>query len=957
MKLIDKARYLKKAYFKIGNKKSLLKKIFYSIHEGGIKNLKNRTLGVIYAAYKEENLYNERNNIYENQQKEIIVLDDVFEKISVIVCIYDDFSNIERVEKSLGEQVYKNFDIIYLMAEKYKQSISFKEKNVHYCNKVDGSALNEVINKIESSYFLVINIDDYLSPNAILNFTKVSQNDEFILIYSDECLYDFENKKVNRYFLKPKFSPVYFYNKLYIEHSILLKKKEFMECGGFDNKVENLDTLLKGATLKILEFSDRIVHIEKILLLRDVTKQSICESMYNSSMIKKHLRNIGIESNVRQNIVYDSYDIDLPVDDLETVSLIIISDCKEDTFVCIDSIVKSTRWINFEIIVVAEDSVCEYLYKEFTFLDNFKLCKYNKTLSYAQKCNLGNSKAMGKYVAILKDYISIEDENWLSEMIQCFKFKNVGAVSPKIINKYNGIKYSGIISGGYGFFPIPFDGEKNIVHKGYNEIAFATREISVLSSSCFVIKRELFNDISGFDEKNIPNEFSNTELSFKIQENNNKCIFCSKSLVISTKKDDEYDSWYSTKNKTGYLYMLKNWANYLLDDPYYTKTMQKQIISNFPYEFNIFKDNKIKINSTNFSGRNILIISHELSMTGAPITLQYVIKALIKNGDYPVILSPKDGKLKEEFLKEGIPVIIDDSIYSSNNWMNYAENFDIVIVNTIVQYLNIIELSKTEIPTLWWIHDAREGYELYMKDIIPSEIGNNIHTFCAGIYAKNVLNDYRPSYKPDVLLYGLPDFSTEIPNIPKYKLENEKERVIFVNVGTIEKRKGQDVFSQAISSLPDYYIDKCKFIFIGRKVSDTIYDSLIDIKNKFPENIELIDEVKRNEIMDIFKQATCIVCSSRDDPMPVFMTEGMMMSKICICSENTGTATLIENGKNGFVYANNDYKELANKIMYVIDNNDKIDSLKIESRKTYEKYFSMDVFDSNLLNIISNIVK
>lgn len=88
-----------------------------------------------------------------------------------------------------------------------------------------------------------------------------------------------------------------------------------------------------------------------------------------------------------------------------------------------------------------------------------------------------------------------------------------------------------------------------------------------------------------------------------------------------------------------------------------------------------------------------------------------------------MILSPKDGKLKEEFLKEGIPVIIDDSIYSSNNWMNYAENFDIVIVNTIVQYLNIVELSKTSIPTLWWIHDAREGYELYMKDIIPSEIG------------------------------------------------------------------------------------------------------------------------------------------------------------------------------------------------------------------------------------------
>lgn len=955
MKLLDKAIYLKKACL-TKNKKNILKKVYYSIKEGGLKNLKQDILGVMYAAYKEENLYKKRKHIYINQQEEKIILDDVFGKISVIVCTYGNFDNIKRIEKSLEEQIYKNFDVTYVISEKYRKNINDEGKKIYYCEKIDGSILNEVIKKIESSYFLIIDVDDYLPPNALLNFGKASQNNDSILIYSDECLYDFDSEEVKKYFLKPKFSPIYFYNKLYIEHSILLKKKEFMEWGGFDSKIENLDSLLKYATLKILEFSDRIIHIEKILLLRDVREKNICDYTYNSSMIKRHLKNIGIEANVRPNFIYDSYDIDLPIEDLETISLIVIGECKDDTLKCVNNIVLNTKWINFEIIVVAEDNVCECVYNEFSYLDNLRLCKYIGNLSYAEKCNLGNSKAVGKYIVILKDFISMKDNDWLSNMVQCFNFKDVGAVSPKIINKHEGIKYSGIVSGGYGFFPIPFDGEKNILYKGYNEISFITREISILSSSCFMIKKELFNNICGFDETNTPNEFSNAELSFKIQEHNKKCVFCHDSLVISIKKYDEYDSWYNIKSKSGYLYMLKKWSNYLSDDPYYTKTMQTQIINSFPYNFNIFQKSKIKVNDDNFSGRNILIISHELSMTGAPITLQYVVKALIKNGDYPVILSPKDGKLKDEFLKEGIPVIIDDSIYGSDNWMNLAENFDIIIVNTIVQYLNIIELSKTSIPTLWWIHDAREGYELYMKDIIPNEIGDNIHVFCAGIYAKNVLNDYRPSYNPDVFLYGLPDFSMNVPEIPNYKLENEEERLIFVNVGTIEKRKGQDVLAKAISSLSTSYIDKCKFIFIGKKISDNIYASLIEIKKSFPENIELIDEVKRSDIMDIFNQATCIICSSRDDPMPVFMTEGMMMSKICICSENTGTATLIEDGKNGFVYTNNDHKELADKIMYVIENSDKIDSLKRESRKTYENYFDMDIFDNNLLNIISDII-
>jgi glycosyltransferase involved in cell wall biosynthesis len=48
-----------------------------------------------------------------------------------------------------------------------------------------------------------------------------------------------------------------------------------------------------------------------------------------------------------------------------------------------------------------------------------------------------------------------------------------------------------------------------------------------------------------------------------------------------------------------------------------------------------------------------------------------------------------------------------------------------------------------------------------------------------------------------------------------------------------------------------------------------------------------------------------LICASRDDPMPVVVTEAMMFSKVCICSENTGSANIIQDGNSGFVYKDN----------------------------------------------------
>jgi glycosyltransferase involved in cell wall biosynthesis len=121
--------------------------------------------------------------------------------------------------------------------------------------------------------------------------------------------------------------------------------------------------------------------------------------------------------------------------------------------------------------------------------------------------------------------------------------------------------------------------------------------------------------------------------------------------------------------------------------------------------------------------------------------------------------------------------------------------------------------------------------------------------------------------------------------------------------------------------------------------------------------VGFIEQLSRKQLNSVYNQVDCLICSSRDDPMPAFITEGMMFSKICICSEFTGTASLIDDGVNGFTYLRNDPVELAEKIRYVAENHDNLSSVRDRSRLLFEKVFRMDVFQDNLIKIVKKLSK
>ena len=67
------------------------------------------------------------------------------------------------------------------------------------------------------------------------------------------------------------------------------------------------------------------------------------------------------------------------------------------------------------------------------------------------------------------------------------------------------------------------------------------------------------------------------------------------------------------------------------------------------------------------------------------------------------------------------------------------------------------------------------------------------------------------------------------------------------------------------------------------------------------------------------EQCNCVVCASRDDPMPTFVTEGLIFGKPSIVSEHTGTAGLVTEGVDGFLYKDDDPQQLADKLAWAIE--------------------------------------
>lgn len=346
--------------------------------------------------------------------------------------------------------------------------------------------------------------------------------------------------------------------------------------------------------------------------------------------------------------------------------------------------------------------------------------------------------------------------------------------------------------------------------------------------------------------------------------------------------------------------------------------------------------------------KKILVITHQLSRTGAPVVLLDMIAACRKQGYQIDVISMLEGELRDVLEAQNIQVEIQEHFIDDvDGFYERASKYDMVIANTLITYEVIHILNGSAIPVLWWLHEGKQYFE-YFASVLPDfhRLGANIHVFSVGHYVQDVIRE-KYGYETPILHFGVRD-------VPRKKMQAHEgtDKVRFLTAGTYSKVKAQDVLVEAIRMLSEDMLAQSEFFFCGNETmyDEEIYRPVKDLSLEY-ENVHMLGQLSHDDTLERMEQCECLLVPSRIDPIPTVAVEVMMKERICLCTDVCGVAHYIEDAVNGYTVPPEDVSVLAAKIEYVITHREEWERVEKAGRKIYEEHFSMEVFEPMVLKL------
>lgn len=345
--------------------------------------------------------------------------------------------------------------------------------------------------------------------------------------------------------------------------------------------------------------------------------------------------------------------------------------------------------------------------------------------------------------------------------------------------------------------------------------------------------------------------------------------------------------------------------------------------------------------------RKILLYIHEMTYTGSPFSTLRLGRALQELGCNVEVWSYKDGIFRNEYEKSEMVVrIVPETELRRREVIKVVKKFDLMIANTILTR-KAVEMAENFIPTIWYIREAENIPEFFMNDFnkfYALKGARNI--WCVSEYAAKFISDY---FNKNVeVIYNCVDDEARL--IEEKDSNISKSKVSFYMSGTIEKRKGYDIFIKAFEQLEPYYQGKCELHIVGRKFEHQpqYVQQIVDATDKYKENIIYHGEISdRKELLNLMNQCDIVTVISRDESCSLVALEGCMLGKPLLLSENVGAKYLVDT-KNGWISKTGDIEQLTNILKDIIKHKEKFSEMGNVSRKRYEETSTFEKYKKQI---------
>jgi glycosyltransferase involved in cell wall biosynthesis len=104
------------------------------------------------------------------------------------------------------------------------------------------------------------------------------------------------------------------------------------------------------------------------------------------------------------------------------------------------------------------------------------------------------------------------------------------------------------------------------------------------------------------------------------------------------------------------------------------------------------------------------------------------------------------------------------------------------------------------------------------------------------------------------------------------------------------------------------------------------------------QNVTFVGQVPNTEISRYLDEADIMVSSPRFDNMPVSVLEGFRAGLLVISSNVGGVPYMIEDGRNGLLFENDNDHQMAEKMLAAVEDPDATRQMIANARKSLEDY-------------------
>jgi GT2 family glycosyltransferase len=852
------------------------------------------------------------------------------------LCFVDDGSTLSHVRPVLED----------LAAQDPRIVVSFRDQNGGI-----SAASNDALAFANGEYIALVDNDDVLTYDALEDMVRVIQDEDSPdWLYSDEFKID-EEDRVSELFAKPAWSPCMLLNYMYTAHLTFYRTEMVRRLGGFRSEYDFSQDY--DLALRMSEVTNKISHVEKYLY----GWRMIEGSGSRGGKPAARLSNIAALRDAADRRGWNGEAVPLPTANRlvragagggALVSIIVPSDNVGNVAATIKSISKTSKYTNFEIIVVTNSRIIAEL-KPNTRQRQVAWVPYDKAFNFSDKCNAGAEIAQGDYLIFFNDDVRVISPDWIESLLEYLTLPGVGIVGPKLLYENGDIQHAGMVTGvrrlvGTAFHSYPADTNAHF------NMAQCVREVSLICGALLAIPAKLFRSVGGFDAINAPVSHSDVDLCLRVREAGYRCVYTPHANLthighMSLTRAEETVAAGSIKQKDKHdIWLLKRFGPAISHDPYFPKAMRDLIYIDSQEDFLCSAPAPSKCRG----GPDILIASHELTNSGAPRVAYDMAVALLDKGCFVVVVAPEDGPMRARLEALGVPVLVDATLLHQHEWfVQFAQNFDKVIANTIITW-PVVKQIQDAVETHWYIHEAAlidhvaDGQPEF-RDFLP--------------HAHNVLSiSRRTSQYLDK--YGVAYTTCEmgVEDLRKMWTPCPRGKKIKIGLfGSFEERKGQDIAAHGFSLLSPKVKARAELHFYGRPLNASFEKSVRELWRE-ETSIYFHGEAPHPQYFERLLEMDVVVLPSRDDPLPLVSLDALALGLTIVCSAATGTVWYMEHGISGYIATDNSAEELRDLFTKMIMDKAAREGVRAGSRRTFEEKFTVAAFRQRLFQGIGLVL-